>query len=270
MAKSQQNEKQLARTEGPGKVLANYAAFQEQSEAAAALAANVGSLSEISLADFTHVPTPSGGSLQWTYESVTGEVSQDAIEGLLVYQCEHGSLWPTDEPTEGNPPLLITHDLRIAKKVGDDYGTLDPQAIEAARREDGYYDWQALPYTQMGSGKNGIGKRAKEGRMFCILPQGETLPMLVRIQPGSITDIRRWLLRLPVPYFQVEVSLTLTKAKSKGGITYSKVVPRVTSVLSAEQGALVAERYTKPIAAAIRTSFEEASSFATGSDDIDL
>lgn len=246
-----------------------YVPLASNSDAAAALAVNLGEMSEIRLGDLTHVPTPSGGGTQWTIDTVAGTVNQDALGGILVYQQEHGSLWPSTDPAEGKPPLLVTNDLKIAKKIGDDYGDLDTQVIEAARRDDGFYEWRKLPYTQMGSGKNGIGKRAKEGRIFCILQPGDTLPLLVRVQPGSAGDIRRWLMKLPVPYFRVEVALTLEKRKSKGGQVYSGIVPKLTGILSPEAGNTIAQQYSRPIASAICAEFESANGQELANGEVD-
>jgi len=229
----------------------DYLALGEDRDLAAAVEANLDDGGGIEIGDLVRIPTPSGGGTTWSIETIEGEETTPEIIGILVLQKLHGVLWPNEEPSEGTSPLLVSDDLIVGRKVGDDYGDLSEEAIESTKRPDGLYDWRALPYTQMGSGRGGIGKRAKEGRMLAILRPGEMLPVIVRAQPGSAMIIRKFIRSLRVPYWRAVVSLSLVKQTSKGGQKYSQIVPKLVGVLSDEQGAIVRDRYTEPLRAAL-------------------
>jgi len=242
----------------------SFQALATNSRAARALAANFGTGETMSFADLTKVGVPSGGITQWQIEDITGSQSVSALTGICCYYAPYGVLWPTDEPSEDGKPLLVTHDLVRAYKVGDNYGDTDQEAIEACRNSDGSYDWQALPYNQYGTAKGGHGKRCKELRLMALLRPEDTMPLLVRISPGSLRPVTQFFKKLPVPFYEAIIELTLKKEKSKGGITYAQVQPRLAGVLTEEQGEMIARLYTRTLAEAA-----SAREFVAESDDLE-
>lgn len=247
---------------------ANFLALQPGSDVSEALTANLVEGESMMIGDLTVVKTPTSGSTKWTIEDVTGEVVTDAITGILVYYGPHGVLWPSNESVEGTKPLLVTHDLKIARKIGDDYGDLDEAAIEACRNDDGSYDWKALPYNQFGTGKNGIGKRCKEQRLMAILRESDAFPLLIRAQPGSLKSVTTFIKKLPCAHFRAIVELKLEKAQSKGGQAYAMIKPRLVAQLTKEQGEVVKTMYTENLGEAIRNAALQAD-FNSGQDDLE-
>lgn len=201
--------------------------------------------------DFPRVSAPLGGATTWSFQLNGNEISTDEIVGLLVAMGRRGELWPTSDPS-GSRPLLMSHDLVTAYKVGDDFGDVDPDALEAYRTGDGTYDWVGLsngPEFGYGSGRNGSGRRVKERRILAILRDGDVWPMLVSIGAGSFGSLLPFLKTLPCMPWEAVVGLSLERAKSKGGQPYSMVMPRLIGEITEEQGDVVYETYTKPIEA---------------------
>ncbi len=200
--------------------------------------------------DLVHAATPSGGGKLWNFEGVAGEETCEKITGILVFYAPRGVLWPSEEPGH-DMPLLITRDMQVAYPVGNlderDMGNIDRDELEKHARVGGGYDWKALPWSKLGTSKNGHGKRCKESRVMFLLREGEIIPMIVRAQPGSIKSIIQFMIRLTsqrIPYYRAVVELSLKKVKNKGGIDYSQIVPRLTETLNEEQGAAIHALYT--------------------------
>lgn len=196
--------------------------------------------------DLVRVKTPAQGGTQWEIP-VAGQIEHaEEITGALVMYQQHGVLWPSFDPVEGQPPVLRTFDLITADLVGDIPEEMEAE-LERCKIEDGKYDWLKLSYNQWGSGKDGIGKRCTEQRMMFILRPQDAFPLLVTIQPGSLRDVDRWFKQaafLRVPWWRLVVQLRLKQAKSKGGITFSKVVPKVVGQVDEETGALLKKTWT--------------------------
>lgn len=225
----------------------DYLSLQPGSEVAEALAANLMSGETIDPQDLVRISTPTGGGTTWIWDGLSGEESAKEITGILVCVQPRGVLWPSEEPTE-SMPLLVSYDLVVARKVGEDFGDIDPLVLEQYRLSDTEYDWVKLPWNQWGSGKNGIGKRCKESRVLFILRPGDTWPVVVTAQPGSLKTIRPFIKQLTVPHWRAVVALSLQKVKSRGGQEYAQIKPRLISPpLSKEDGQRVFTTYTEPI-----------------------
>ena len=227
------NETAVAVATDPGEVsiVEKFPALSSDSEMREVIEANYGA-EPMKVSDLISVPTPSGGGTKWIFEDVDGEQEVEELAGLLVYYGVAGVLWASDDPSPGSIPYLQTSDLKWAHKIDPnaDPGDLDPELIEQAWDDDQKaYDWEKLHYNQWGSGKKSIGKRCQELRNMCILREGELMPLLFRCKPGSLADVSKFIKRLSakmVPYYRTVIGLKLEKAQSRGGITFSKVVPR--------------------------------------------
>jgi hypothetical protein len=226
-------------------------------QAAMAAIAEVGE--EFTPGDLTRVKTPQGGSTTWMIPSVAGEQPAEAITGVLCGIQKTGVLWGSEEPEEGSMPVLRTWDLEIAQQMGpipdDMIDHLEPHRVPGTT--DKFY-WKDLPYNQFGTAKGGegAGKRCKEQRMLFILREQDMFPLIVTAQPGSLKDVRKFILSLPQigkPFWHAVVELRLTAAKSRGDangrgrVTFAQISPKVVGVLSDEDAMQVHQRFTLPL-----------------------
>ena len=224
----------------------DYPALAPNSRQAQIIAANLDG-EPMTEMDLVKVPTPAGGGTTWNIDNNGNTESTDEIVGLLVAVGKRGVLWPKDDPSDMRP-VLVSHDLLVGYRVGDDVslGDIDPAALERYRIGDRRYDWAALstgPEFGYGAGKSGSGKKVKEARILAILREGETWPILVTVGPGSLRNWLPFQKRLPAFPWECVVGLKLQKVKSSGGQPYSQIVPRVAGVISEEQGAVAKKVY---------------------------
>lgn len=203
---------------------------------------------------FLRVKTPSGGATTW---DVDGEPAK-VITGILVWSFPRGVLWPSDEVKEGTLPALRTDDLVTARQVGEMPDAMR-KALEPYALASGGYDWQRLtgdtgPYG-WGTGKGGHGKAAKEQRVLFVLREGDMLPIVVTIGPGSLKNyppLLNALTRHQIPCYRAIVSLSLEKAQSEGGTTYSRIVLQPVGQISREDGLAIKTTYTDKLAAMVK------------------
>jgi hypothetical protein len=234
-----------------------FLALQDGGAVAEAMAANLGEGAALREGDLTRVTIPTGGSTTWLVPSIMGDEPAKSIDGILVYQCVRGIVWPKAEPEEGSLPALVSHDLKTAHLVSDNLSDEFVDSIADAQLPSGEYDWNKLPQSQWGSGKDGNGKAAKEQRVLYILREGDPLPLVVVIQPGSLKNWQQFILAMTkagIPYWRAVISLSLEKTTSKAGQPFSQVVPELKGVLTVEQGAVIREKFTEPMKAVAATS----------------
>jgi hypothetical protein len=230
-----------------------FLALQPGSELAEALAINLSGGESISAGDLIRVKTPSAGGRTWSYTDADGvERDEKTITGLFVYYGVRGTLWGTKDPAKGTRPVLTSYDLVTATRTNDNLGDIDAEDLERFRTGDRTYDWRALsaegsPFG-WGSGKDGIGRLAKESRVLGILQAGEAWPVLISVQAGSLSTVCPWVKRLKVAHFRVVASLSLQKETSKGGIDFSQIVPTTIGTISREEGDIIRKLYTEPLA----------------------
>ena len=236
-----------------------YVALQDGGAIAEAMAANMGEGAAFRESDLTRVPIPAGGGTTWMVPDITEDRAAKTIDGILVYQCVRGVLWPKDDPEEGSLPLLVSTDLKTARLVAPD--SVDKALlakIEPAKNADGTYDWEKLPQNEWGSGKGGKGKAAKEQRVLYILPADSPLPLVVVIQPGSLKGWREFMVAITkagVPYYRAVVSLSLVKETSANGQPYAQVVPKLIGTLTPEQGQVILQKFSTPMRAVASSAF---------------
>ncbi|MBL6910362.1 MAG: hypothetical protein ISR34_08070 [Pirellulales bacterium] len=134
------------------------------------------------------------------------EVSLENPEGIILHVNYYGELWPASWSNNGpkHRPYIVAHDLKqgpngtvtgLAYRVGEDVGTLDVAAIEAAEVEGqpGTYHYEKLPGTQFGTAENGGGKYAKEGYILTVLLKDQELPVRLKTSAGSIKYVKKFL-----------------------------------------------------------------------------
>ncbi len=133
------------------------------------------------------------------------EVTLENPEGIILHVNYYGELWPASWSNNGpkQRPYIVANDLKqgpngvtgLAYRVGDDPGTLDVAAIEAAEVEGqpGVYHYEKLPGTQFGTAENGGGKYAKEGYILTVILRNQELPVRLKSSAGSIKYIKKFL-----------------------------------------------------------------------------
>lgn len=204
----------------------------------------------ITEADLVRVKLPSGGGSKWIVPLVTGEDYRDTIDGILVQKARRGVLWAGFDPVKGDPPVLVSRDLMTCRNEFNVEIPADlADGIASARvGEDELgliYGWHKLPYTKFGTGKDGIGCRAKEQRILFILPIDQIFPLMVTVGPGSIKEVNKSVKQLSVPYYRAIVSLNLEPATSKGGTEYSRIRFRHVDSLDKEAGKKIYDEYSE-------------------------
>jgi hypothetical protein len=228
----------------------SYSSLSPNSRQAAILRANLNG-EPMSERDLVKVRTPLGGGTTWSFDFNGNEETCDEIVGLLVAVGKRGVLWPQDDPSDMRP-VLISHDLKVGHRVGNDLGSIDPDALEKFRTGDDTYDWVALSGSKefgYGSARNGAGRKAKESRILAILREGDVWPLLVTVGPGSLAGLAPFMKRLPCFPWEAVVGLRLEKTKSKAGQPYSVIVPRLVGTISEEQGEVARLTYHEPLMA---------------------
>lgn len=207
--------------------------------------------------DLIRVRTPGDGETLWSITTPAGTETTDTIEGVLVYKAFKGAVWASQEPAQGQKPMIVSNDLKTAVLNPQlNVAMIPPPAIEEFNRcvipgQPGIADWSKLAWTQWGTGASGNGKWANEQQLLFILRDGDFMPLLVQVNAASMNDIRKFFLQAKtVPYFMMRVALQLKADVSKpapngtgGNVEYSKVVMRLTGVLSAAAGRLICTQY---------------------------
>lgn len=225
-----------------------FAALSPNSDIALAMRENMEG-ETFSEMDLIRVKIPTGGSTVWNIEGVSGIEATEAIEGVCVFKAYKGLLWPQLESNGEDKPILVSYDLRTAKlnvPIDDVPEEMMEQLIACELPgHANVYDWTKLPYTQFGTGKNGVGKFAKEHLVLFILRKNEGLPLYIQVGSGSLAVMKKFFIRMQnVPYYRAVVSLSLKAGKSTGGQTYAQMAPRLIGTLSPEVGAVVKSQYT--------------------------
>jgi len=178
------------------------------------LEANLGG-DKINQFDLDKVTVPAGGGISWEVPGLMGHESTPEIEGVIVGWKPVRSLYLTDfKDNPGVPPNCSSDDGVVG--FGDPLG----KGIEERR------DCATCPMNQWGSAVNGPGKRCAERRLLFVLRKNDRIPIMVVIPPTSLKNAKAYFLRLVqnnVPYYGVITGLTLSKVKSKAGITYAQV-----------------------------------------------
>lgn len=240
----------------PQTSLKTYVAFDDANEQVIAFRENTAGIG-FGMNDLVLVKTPSAESQFFTINRAGNQEIRPKLTGLLVFQARQGLLWPTSNDDKGKvkaSPILITRDMRtavlnagVAVERGED-GKITaiqnaPQdmveTLSRLERADRTWDWDSLPYSQFGSGKNGRGKFAKESYHLFLLEEGAVVPIRFRSGSSAIKGIQAFLRQLPIPYYRAKVELTLQKKTSGGGEDFNDVIIRWVEAISPEEGEVV-------------------------------
>lgn len=208
--------------------LKNYPVLAPGSEAGSLLRENLAG-DVISVGDLSRIRVPAGGGTSWTVPTLDGEQSVQSIEGVILHVGRRRAYWSSADPS-GDPPDCKSDDNVVG--VGQPGG-----------------DCESCPLNQFGSsrkqdGSAGRGKACKETRLLFVLQAGASLPDVVVVSPGSLKQVKDYLIALAtkaqVPYWGALTKLSLSREKNKDGISYARVVPTFAGRL--EQSAAAAVR----------------------------
>ncbi len=210
--------------------------------------------------DFDRVKIPSGGGLAF---ELPGEDEDDyetekTITGIIVDQHPANAYW-ADSYAGGNVP--------------PDCSSMDGH--KGIDKDGATHECASCPNNQWGSGLKqdgsfGRGKACKNMRRIYILREGEMFPLLLTLPPTSLKNFgnflaKRVLARDKLPA-EVITEVSLKKATSSDGISYSQAKFKVVGVLPEEKVAEV-KNYSESIKAFTRRLAIAAEDYSSGSDD---
>jgi hypothetical protein len=191
------------------------------------LAANLGTDEDevgLSLGDFVRVKVPTGGLTFFEVpDPDTGDtVTTKTITGIIVTQAARRSFWPTKE-ISGTPPTCRSTDLKIG--VG---------AFGAGSLDNPTGSCKTCPMSQRGSMTlidptrgDTQASACKEQKLLFLLPQGEMLPWMLTVPPGSLGALRKFMLQQitlrRLDYRQVAVTVGLEKMQGQGTPEYARI-----------------------------------------------
>lgn len=190
--------------------------------------------------EFDRVRIPSGGGLAFEIpgdDPDNPELAKEIV-GVIVDQHPVNAYWAMKYSGENNPPDCSSMDGKVGTTVDDQQRVCD-----------------TCPYNQWGSDEDGRGKACKNMRRIYILPEGEMFPLLLTLPPTSLKNFANYLAKRVIANgyrsHNVLTKVTLKKAVSSGGITYSQANFSLAGVLSKEDAAKIAE-YAQAIKAITR------------------
>lgn len=163
---------------------------------------------------------PSGGGLMFELPGEEDEAEQiKELVGVIVYQHPVNGYYKTAYKGGNNPPDCCSFDG--INGAGDPGGNC-----------------KSCPMNQYGSASEGDGKACKNRRWLYLLRENELLPIMISVPTASLQSFSQYMKHLlckGVKYSQVVTRLSLRKAVSKGGITYSQVTFKQVRPLSADE-----------------------------------
>jgi len=182
--------------------------------------ANVGDAG-LSQFDFDIVKVPSGGGLSWQVPNIDGNIEEvKEITGIMVHWTQARAFYRMEFTGESTPPDCHSDDCIVG--IGDPGGSC-----------------LTCGYAQFGSDpKSGRGQACNLNRFLFIMRPDTFLPIVVKVPPTSVRIMKQFSTRLTsqkLPFYGVELSLTLKQAQNKSGIKYSEIVPAVKRKLEPEE-----------------------------------
>lgn len=159
--------------------------------------------------NFDRVKIPSGGSTAFEVPGDDPESPdiEKAITGVIVDKHAVNAYWVNSFDGNNVAPDCSSMDGKV--------GTGNPGAY-----------CKNCEYNQYGSGENGKGKACKNMFRIYILRSGEMFPILITLSPASLRPFSDYMAKRILTKghksYGVITKVTLKKALSSGGITYSQ------------------------------------------------
>jgi hypothetical protein len=182
-----------------------YLVLQKDSNIVEIVEENLGS-EGVSSYDLDRVKIPAGGATAFEVPTLEGEESIKEIEGIIIFWKTARAYWPEKFNGENNPPQCSSVDGEVGQGTPGGYCS-------------------KCPLTQFGSAENGKGQACKQMRQLFIVRENDILPLVLTLPPTSIKPAKQYFMRLAskgIKYTHAATRITLEKAKSGEGITYSK------------------------------------------------
>jgi hypothetical protein len=198
-------------------------------EIAEIMALNIGE-GEMDTFSLDRVKMPAGGGTSYVLPTLEGDKTVSEIVGVIIAYQPVRCYWDTPYTGATNPPTCASSD----GKTDDGKPENKPGGV-----------CRECPKAAFGSkldaaGVKGPGQACNECmRLFVLLPDS-FLPILITLPPTSLKPARRYFQRLAgrgIPFYGVATQISLTVAKSSGGIDYSQAVLGMAEMLSDEQRA---------------------------------
>lgn len=171
------------------------------------ITSNIGT--DLSIFDLDRVKVPAGGGIAWEINTLEGIDSIKELIGIIVFFKDVRAYWAAglDEGGGSKPPDCHSPDM--FRGIGDPGG-----------------ECGVCPLAQFGSAPKGDGQACKAIRRIFMITHDTLIPTLISVPPTSLAAARSYMMRLAshsTNYFEVLTKLTLKKAESAGGVTYSKI-----------------------------------------------
>lgn len=182
-----------------------YLVLQKDSNIVEIVEENLGS-EGVSAYDLDRVKIPAGGATAFEVPTLEGEESIKEIEGIIIFWKTARAYWPEKFNGENNPPQCSSVDGEVGQGTPGGYCS-------------------KCPLAQFGSADNGKGQACKQMRQLFIVRENDILPLVLTLPPTSIKPAKQYFMRLAskgIKYTHAVTRITLEKAKSGEGITYSK------------------------------------------------
>jgi hypothetical protein len=186
-------------------VESKYLVLQGDSDIVEIVQENLGS-EGVSAYDLDRVKIPAGGATAFEVPTLEGEESVKEIEGIIIFWKTARAYWPEKFNGENNPPQCSSVDGEVGQGTPGGYCS-------------------KCPLAQFGSADNGKGQACKQMRQLFIVRENDILPLVLTLPPTSIKPAKQYFMRLAskgIKYTHAVTRITLEKAKSGEGITYSK------------------------------------------------
>lgn len=216
----------------------NLPIFQNAAEANSVIHANMDGMGNFR---FEKIKMPAGGGIAFEMQDENGEpMPVREIRGVILDKL----------------PFRAWYEKSFDEKNADDIGTPNCHSEDGVKGT-GYKDnagrvvvpegqlCENCPKGQWGSSrKGGRGKDCNDKIRIHILLEGEAFPKYIDAPPTTLANFKQYIHLLSnkiKPFYGVVTSLKLEKAKSDGGIDYSKIVFSKGAELTADERAAVKE-----------------------------
>ena len=187
--------------------------------------------------DLDGVTIPGSGGLAWPVPDINGEpTSVEEIVGVVILQGTRRGYWEKsfDETGGGSPPDCSSLDGNngVGYIRGDDRGAQPRSRV-----------CDKCPMSQWGSKNNDPEdnqQACSKRKLVYIVGENDIIPLKVDLAPTSVKPFKKFMNRLSknqVMKHEAVVGLRLINDKSRTGIKYSVVSPRLHSTLNPEQAA---------------------------------
>lgn len=177
-------------------------------------------LGTISL-DIVKMPSAGGLTFELPGENEDNPEIAKEITGVIVDHHAVNAYWAGKFDGKDEPPLCMSLDGKfgMSLKTGEQHSC------------------QTCPFNQFGPNKEP--KACKNMHRLYILREGDALPIMLNVPPSSLKNLKEYIAKRVIlkrrKLSNVVTQITLKKAQSNGGITYSQAVFTKVGELTPEQ-----------------------------------